>query len=334
MRKKLPKILITGGAGFIGSAFVTLCLNQGFKVVVVDNLTYAGDLTRIKTQKKDFSWYKANICNQEVTSRIFKKETPEFVVHFAAETHVDRSIQSAAPFIQTNIEGTRVLLDNSRKFKVKKFVYISTDEIYGEIKKGSFNEESRFNPGNPYSVSKAAADFLVSSYVRTYGFPGLIVRPTNNYGPWQYPEKFVTLTILKALRNQKIPIYGEGKNKREWLYVDDSARGILKVLNEGKIGQAYNLGGAKEKRNIDVAKKILKVLGKSDKLLWFVKDRPGHDFRYSLDSAKINRLGWSVETDFECGIKKTIDWCKINFSWLDRKAKDLEGYWKKVYKKS
>ncbi|MDO8489383.1 MAG: GDP-mannose 4,6-dehydratase, partial [Candidatus Omnitrophota bacterium] len=232
MRKRIPKILVTGGAGFIGSAFVRLLIKGMFsegaapEIVVVDKLTYAGDLKRLDDIKGKIKFYKTDICNKKKIEVIFAKEKTDIVVHFAAESHVDRSINDATAFIETNIKGTQIIMDVSRKSGVKKFIYISTDEVYGEIANGRFNEDSPIKPNSPYAASKAAADLLVQSYVRTYKFPAIIIRPSNNYGPWQYPEKLIPLAILRIMEGGKVPVYGKGLNVREWLYVDDCALGI------------------------------------------------------------------------------------------------------------
>lgn len=314
---KRKKILVTGGAGFIGSAFVRLLAEKKYKVVVVDKLTYAGCLQRLKEVDGKYKFYKTDICNRKKIKEIIKKEKVEYIVHFAAETHVDRSIVDSSPFINTNVRGTQILLDLSREEKIKKFVHISTDEVYGDILKGKFKENSPIKASSPYAASKAAADLLVQSYMRTYDFPAVIVRASNNYGPWQYPEKFIPLSILKLLKNKKIPVYGTGKNVREWLYVDDCAKAVKVILDKAEVKKIYNLGSGIEKRNIDVAKKVISLMGKNSKSIEFVKDRLGHDFRYCLDSKKIfNEVKWKADTDFEKGISLTIKWCLENKSWL------------------
>ncbi|MDP8216759.1 MAG: dTDP-glucose 4,6-dehydratase [Candidatus Kaelpia imicola] len=333
MRKKLHKVLITGGAGFIGSEFVRLLAGRRYEIIVVDKLTYAGDLERLKTLEEKYKFYKLDICDRYGIEKIFKQERPDIVVHFAAQTHVDRSIKDAAVFIETNIKGTQNLLDAAKKYRIKKFIHISTDEVYGEIKKGKFNEDSHLQPGNPYAASKAAADLLIKSYIRTYDFPAVIVRPCNNYGPWQYPEKLVPLTIVKLLDNKQVPIYGKGVNKREWLYVADCAGGILKIMESGKPGEIYNLGSGIEKMNLNLAKKIIKILGSSEHLIKFVTDRPGHDLRYCLDSTKINKLGWKPKTSFDEGINQTVLWYKENSQWLETKIEYLRKYWRDAYRK-
>jgi len=333
MRKRVPKILITGGAGFIGSAFVRM-LMRGLspkgtvpEVIIVDNLTYAGDLKRLEGT---VPFYKADICNKKQIEGIFKKEKPGIVVHFAAESHVDRSINDAAPFIETNVKGTQILLDLARKYGVRKFIFISTDEIYGETFNGSFTEDAPVRPNSPYAASKAAADLLVQSYIRTYRFPAIIIRPSNNYGPWQYPEKLIPLAILRIFNGGKVPVYGQGKNSREWLYVDDCARGILAVMNRGKIGEAYNLGGACESKNIDTVKLLLKTLGESPRRLEFVKDRLGHDLRYCLNSGKATReIGWRPEVKLAQGLELTVAWSLKHQSWLKSKLGDINKLYNK-----
>lgn len=330
---KKSKVLITGGAGFIGSEFVRQAVNKGYNVIIVDKLTYAGDLARLEEIKGKYKFYKTDICNKKGMESVFKKEKPGGVIHFAAESHVDRSIQDASSFIKTNVIGTQILLDASRKWDVSRFIQVSTDEVYGDIRQGEFSEESPINPSSPYSASKAAADCLVNAYVRTYNFPAIIVRPSNNYGPWQYPEKLIPVAIYKGLNNDKIPVYARGLNQREWLYVSDCAQALFLVLRKGKTGQIYNLGSGIEKRNIDVVSKIIKILGRQKSLIQFVKDRPGHDYRYFLNSAKINNLGWNPKTDFERGIQQTVEWYKQNTDWVESKIAYLRSYWKRVYHK-
>lgn len=343
MRKGLSKILITGGAGFIGSAFVRLLARdcpeslrklrwihpersegpsklRGLSLIVVDKLTYAGDLARLKEAEGKYKFYKADICNKKIIESIIAKERPDIIVNFAAQTHVDRSIKDAAPFIETNIKGTHMLLEAARKYKIKRFIQISSDEVYGEIKKGKFSEDSPLKPNSPYAASKAAADLLIKSYIRTYDFPAIIIRPCNNYGPWQYPEKFIPVIICKALRDKKVPVYARGLNVREWLYVQDCAEGILRITEKGRIGEIYNLGSGHHEKNIDIVKRILKILGKPFTLIEFVKDRLGHDWRYALDSSKVRKLGWRPKTSFFSGIKMTVDWNIANRKWLTNKV--------------
>jgi len=344
MRERIPKILVTGGAGFIGSAFVRLLIRdcprrklsakegKGTvpKVVVIDKLTYAGDLKRLQEAKGKFKFYKADICDKKQIEAIFAKEKPEIIVHFAAESHVDRSINDATPFIETNVKGTQILLDAGRKYDVNKFIFLSSDEVYGEIADGKFNESSPVRPNSPYAASKAAADLLVQSCIRTYKFPAMIIRPSNNYGPWQYPEKLIPLAILRILGGDKIPVYGKGQNVREWLYVDDCAMGILAIMNKGKIGQIYNLGSSQESKNIDTVKLLLKTLGAGENRFEFVKDRLGHDIRYSLDSGKLRKkIGWKPGVKLAQGLKLTVDWSLKHKSWLKSKLKDINKLYNK-----
>jgi len=327
------RMLITGGAGFIGSEFVRQAVRKGHQVAVVDKLTYAGDVERLSEVRKDITFYKTDISNQEFIEHIFEKENPEVVVHFAAESHVDRSLLDPYPFIGSNVLGTQVLLEVSKAKGVELFVNMSTDEVYGDLgKEGSFTEESPLKPNSPYSVSKASADMLGRAYYRSFGLPVVTIRASNNYGPWQYPEKFVPVIILKALHDEKIPVYGDGTNVREWLYVTDCAEGIMAAIDRGKAGDIYNIGSKEEKQNIEVAKAILKLLGKGEELIEFVKDRPGHDFRYSLDTTKAKReLGWEAKTSFDEGLKKTIEWYIEHLKWAQDKVAYLNDYWKRVY---
>jgi len=327
------RMLITGGAGFIGSEFVRQTVKKGHRVAVVDKLTYAGDLERLSEVRKDITFYKADISNQEFIEHIFEKENPEVIVHFAAESHVDRSLLDPYPFISSNVLGTQVLLEVSKAKGVELFVNMSTDEVYGDLgKEGSFTEESPLKPNSPYSTTKASADMLGRAYYRSFGLPVVTIRASNNYGPWQYPEKFVPVIILKALRDEKIPVYGDGTNVREWLYVTDCAEGIMAAIDRGKAGEIYNIGSKEEKQNIEVAKAILKLLGKGEELIEFVKDRPGHDFRYSLDTTKAKReLGWEAKTSFDEGLKKTVEWYIEHLKWAQDKVAYLNDYWKRVY---
>lgn len=327
------KILITGGAGFIGSEFVRQYADQ-YNITVIDNLTYAGDKTRLKSVAGKITFIKANIANRTKLEQTFKKTKPDAIIHFAAETHVDRSIQNNHPFIESNIIGTQNLVDLSRQYKIKHFIHISTDEVYGDStsKHSKFKETAPLKPNNPYSATKAAAEFIIRSAIRTHQFPAIIVRPANNYGPWQYPEKFVPVIILKTLKNQKIPVYGKGQQIREWLHVTDCANGIQIIFKKGKIGEIYNIGSYFERNNLTTAQTILKYMDKPKSLIKFVKDRPGHDFRYSVDCAKLRKLGWRPQIRFETGIKSTIHWYTKNLSWLEHKMEFLQKYWKKVYK--
>jgi len=327
------RMLITGGAGFICSEFVRQAVRKGYQVAVVDKLTYAGDLERLSEVRKDITFYKADISNQEFIEHIFEKENPEVIVHFVAESHVDRSLLDPYPFISSNVLGTQVLLEVSKAKGVELFVNMSTDEVYGDLgKEGSFTEESPLKPNSPYSTTKASADMLGRAYYRSFGLPVITIRASNNYGPWQYQEKFVPVIILKTLHDEKIPVYGDGTNVREWLYVTDCAEGIMAAIDRGKAGEIYNIGSKEEKQNIEVAKAILKLLGKGEELIEFVKDRPGHDFRYSLDTTKAKReLGWEAKTSFDKGLKNTVEWYIEHLKWAQDKVAYLNDYWKRVY---
>ncbi len=329
----MKKILVTGGAGFIGSEFVRQGVSRGYDIVNVDKLTYAGDLERLREVEDRLTFYRCDITNREFIEYIFKKEKPDIVVHWAAESHVDRSILDASPFIETNVKGTQVLLDVAKEIDVELFINIATDEVYGELgKEGQFYEDTPLNPNSPYSASKASADMLGRAYFRTYKLPVITIRPSNNYGPWQYPEKLIPVVIVKALKNEPIPVYGRGENIREWLYVSDCADAVFEIIEKGRIGEIYNVGSGEERRNIDVVRSILKILNKPEELIEFVKDRPGHDFRYSLNTEKINRdIGWKAKVSFEEGIERTVKWYLENMEWVNRKLKYLKDYWKKVY---
>jgi len=327
------RILITGGAGFIFSRFAEHCVNAGYDVAVVDSLTYAGDLDRLNKINGNYRFYKADVNSRQSIDDILKIEKPKIIVHSAAESHVDRSIMDSTPFIDTNVRGTQVMLDAARQIEVGLFVNISTDEVYGELgSDGHFYETTPLNPNSPYSVSKTSADMLGSAYYRTYQLPVITVRPSNNYGPFQYPEKLIPVVFLKALHNEKVPVYGEGLNIREWLYVDDTVEAIEQIILKGNPGEAYNIGSGKERTNISVVKSILDIMDKPHSLIEFVKDRPGHDFRYSLNCDKIiNQTNWQRKYDFEKGIEKTIKWYIDNKQWAINKLEKLRNYWKQAY---
>jgi dTDP-glucose 4,6-dehydratase len=311
----MVKILITGGAGFIGSNFVRYVLKNhpDYEVVVLDALTYAGRKENLKDVWDKITFIKGDITKKEDVEKAIRG--CNLIVNFAAETHVDRSIIEAGNFVLTDVFGTYNLLEACRKFDIEKFEQISTDEVYGHILKGSFKEEARLNPRNPYAASKASADLLCKSYFETYGLPLVITRSTNNYGPFQHPEKFVAKTIIYSLLNKKIPVYGSGKNVRDWIFVEDNCEAIDLVLHKGKDGEIYNIAGKQELENIEVVRTILKLMNKPENLIEFVKDRPSHDLRYSLDISKIEKLGWKPKTKFEEGIKRTIQWYKANKWW-------------------
>lgn len=309
------KILITGGAGFIGSNFVHFMFKSHpeYKIVVLDNLSYAGRKENLQDVLDKITFIKGDIRNKADVETAMKG--CEEVVHFAALTHVDRSIIEAGDFVQTDVFGTFNLLEAAKKFEIKKFLYISTDEVYGSIKTGSFKETDNLKPRNPYSASKAGADLLCQSYFETYGLPILITRSSNNYGPFQHPEKFIPKATIYTLLGKKIPVYGKGENIRDWIYVGDNCEAINLVLQKGKFGEIYNICGKQEIQNITIVKIILKLLSKGEDLIEFVKDRPGHDLRYSLDISKIEKLGWKPKIKFEEGIKKTVYWYKENKTW-------------------
>ena len=330
------KILVTGGAGFIGSNFIrhVLANRKKYSVVNYDKLTYAGNLANLVSVADDphYHFVKGDICD---ASRVeAAMEGCDAVVHFAAESHVDRSIYEPAAAIETNVMGTFVMLQVARKLGIERFVHISTDEVYGDILPGAFaDEDSPLQPSSPYSASKAGSDLLVRSYVRTYGFPALITRSSNNYGPYQFPEKFLPLMITNALDDKPLPIYGDGKQQRDWLHVEDNCRGVLAVLERGRIGEVYNIGGLDIEENLTMAQRLLRLLGKPETLLSYVKDRPGHDRRYALSCDKIERdLGWKPSIPLDEGLSQTIDWYKANHEWVAGvRAGEYRSYYEKYY---
>jgi dTDP-glucose 4,6-dehydratase len=328
------KILVTGGAGFIGSNFIrhVLSLNREFRIVNFDKLTYAGNLANLKSVATDSNHF---FIRGDIRHPAAIEEAIcgcDAVVHFAAESHVDRSIYEPAPFIQTNVTGTFVLLQAARKARIERFVQVSTDEVYGDMAPGTFaDEDSPVQPNSPYSASKASADLLVRSYVRTYAFPGLITRSSNNYGPYQFPEKFLPLMITNAAEDKPLPIYGDGRQERDWLHVDDNCRGILAVLEHGRIGEVYNIGGLDIKENLTIARKLLELIGKPESLITYVKDRQGHDRRYALRCNKMEKdLGWKPIVTLEEGLRQTIDWYKKNAEWV---AGVRDGEYRSYYEK-
>ena len=332
------KILVTGGAGFIGSNFIrhVLSLSKGYRIVNYDKLTYAGNLANLESvaENPGYSFVRGCICDAGAVEQAMRG--CDAVVHFAAESHVDRSIYEPAPVIETNVTGTFVLLQLARKLHVQRFVHISTDEVYGDMAPGAFaNEDSPLQPSSPYSASKASSDLLVRSYVRTYGFPGLITRSSNNYGPYQFPEKFLPLMIANALDDKALPIYGDGKQQRDWLHVEDNCRGVLAVLERGRIGEVYNIGGQDVEENLTIAHKLLRLIGKPDTLLSYVKDRPGHDRRYALHSNKMEiDLGWKPVISLDQGLRQTIDWYKANVKWMAGvRGGEYLSYYDKYYEK-
>lgn len=337
----MKTILVTGGAGFIGSNFIYFLLNEypGDRVVCVDSLTYAANLSTLAVAMRDsmFKFYKTNICDRGGIYKIFEAETPDIVVNFAAESHVDRSIETPEIFLQTNILGTQVIIDACRKYGIERYHQVSTDEVYGDLPLDRpdlmFTEETPVHTSSPYSASKAAADLLVLAYHRTYGLPMTISRCSNNYGPYQFPEKLIPLIITNALNNKPLPVYGQGLNVRDWLYVVDHCKAIDLVIHKGRIGEIYNIGGHNEMKNIDIVKIICNELGKPESLITYVTDRKGHDMRYAIDPTKIhNELNWLPETKFEYGIKKTIAWYLDNREWWEAIISgEYENYYKKIY---
>lgn len=311
------KFLITGGSGFIGSNFIRYMFEnyQGCSITNLDKLTYAGNPDNLREFERDprYSFIKGDICNTETVKKAMQEI--DIVVHFAAESHVDRSINSSTEFVNTNVMGTNVLLENALKNNVERFIHISTDEVYGSIQKGSFKEIDNLDPSSPYSASKAGSDLLVRSYYTTHKMPAIITRCTNNFGPYQYPEKLIPLFITNLLEDKKVPVYGTGKNIREWIYVLDHCRAIDFIIQKGKIGEIYNVGSGNEKTNMEITEKILEYLGKDESMIQFVEDRKGHDMRYSLDSSKLKKLGWNPLYDFETAISKTIQWYIQNTWW-------------------
>ncbi|WP_020401566.1 dTDP-glucose 4,6-dehydratase [Gracilimonas tropica] len=332
------KILVTGGAGFIGSSLVRMIINEtDHEVLNVDKLTYAGHLESLEAvvNSARYQFEQVDICDAEEINRIYNEFKPDVIMHLAAESHVDRSIDGSAEFIKTNVNGTHILLEEAKQYwqelegerrKNFRFLHVSTDEVYGELgETGFFIEETPYDPRSPYSSSKASSDHLVRAWHHTYGLPTMITNCSNNYGPYQFPEKLIPVVILKALQGKDIPVYGTGENVRDWLYVDDHARALLKVVEKGKPGETYNIGGHNEKQNIEVVHSICDTLNQlvpkgvdyRDQIS-FVTDRPGHDFRYAIDASKIKKeLSWTPEETFETGIKRTIQWYLDNIEWCE-----------------
>jgi len=335
----VSKILVTGGAGFIGSNFVRmLLLGSDHEVVNVDALTYAGNLENLtdveKHQRNTF--VRADIAEPAAMDAVFAEHRPDVVVHFAAESHVDRSVIDATAFVRTNVTGTQVLLDKSRIYEVKRFVHVSTDEVYGSLGAwGFFTEETPIQSNSPYSASKAGSDLLVRAAVHTHHMDCIITRCSNNYGPYQFPEKLIPLMIANALEGKKLPVYGDGKNVRDWIYVTDHCEGIRMAMEHGKAGEVYNFGGDAERENIFVIKEILRRLGKGEDLIGYVKDRPGHDRRYAMDSSKARALlGWTPRHTFEEGLQKTLDWYVANKPWWERvRSGAYQAYYEQQYGK-
>ena len=334
-------IIVTGGAGFIGSNFIFYMIDKHpeDRIICVDSLTYAGNLSTLASvmDRPNFRFLKLDIRDREGVEKLFEEEKPQVVVNFAAESHVDRSIENPGIFLETNIMGTAVLMDACRKYGIERFHQVSTDEVYGDLPLDRpdlfFTEETPIHTSSPYSTSKASADLLVLAYHRTYGLPVTISRCSNNYGPYQLPEKLIPLMIANALHDQPLPVYGEGLNVRDWLYVEDHCKAIDMILRGGRIGEVYNIGGHNEMRNIDIVKLICAELGKPESLITYVTDRKGHDQRYAIDPAKIHgELGWLPETMFKDGIKKTIHWYLDNQEWWETiRSGEYMNYYEKMY---
>lgn len=317
------KILVTGGAGFIGSAFVRMLVGEsGVEVVNVDKLTYAGNLENLEpiAGSTSYSFVHGDICDAGLMRDVFEREQPDAVVHFAAESHVDRSILSPQPVFETNLRGTFILLEAIRAAKTPRFVHVSTDEVYGSLPAPlEADEKFPLQASSPYSASKAGSDLLVISYFKTYQVPVLVTRASNNYGPYQFPEKLIPLMISNALEDKALPVYGDGQQVRDWLYVEDHCRGILAVLRQGREGEIYNIGGNRSLANLEVVRRILEVCGKPASLIRYVGDRPGHDRRYALSSEKLMKeTGWAPQMDFEKGLRATVDWYRAHGGWLNR----------------
>lgn len=312
------KLLVTGGAGFIGSNFIRHILNKypDARVINLDKLTYAGNLENLKDLENNsqYAFIKGDICDRVIVDQLVSRK-PDVLLNFAAESHVDRSIIRAQDFIKTDILGTQILLEAVKKHSIKKYVQISTDEVYGTIKTGSFTEESHLRANNPYAASKAGADLMVRAYQRTFNLPVLIARSSNNFGPFQYPEKLVPLFVTNLLQDKKVPLYGDGQQVRDWIYVIDNCQAIDFIIHHGKIGQIYNVGDNNERTNLEITKIILGQLDKGESLIEYVKDRPGHDRRYSLDATKLRNLGWQPRYQFEEAMAKTIQWYVDNKEW-------------------
>ena len=334
-------VLVTGGAGFIGSNFVFHMLRKypDYKVICVDCLTYAGNLSTLQSvmTHPNFVFYRTNICDRAKIYQIFEVEKPDIVVNFAAESHVDRSIENPEIFLQTNILGTQVMMDACRKYGITRYHQVSTDEVYGDLPLDRpdlfFTEETPIHTSSPYSASKAAADLLVLSYYRTFGLPVTVSRCSNNYGPYHFPEKLIPLMIANALNDKPLPVYGEGLNVRDWLYVEDHCKAIDLIIHSGKVGEVYNIGGHNEMKNIDIVKLICKALGKPETLITYVADRKGHDMRYAIDPTKIhNELGWLPDTKFVDGIQKTIQWYLENREWWETIISgEYQNYYERMY---
>ena len=333
------KILVTGGAGFIGSNLVRFFLEKKktLEVINVDKLTYAGNLENLSGLEKEskYQFILGDIADAVKMNEVFNKHKPDVVMHLAAESHVDRSIEDASPFIKTNVQGTQVLLDCSLKYGVQRFVHVSTDEVYGTLSEDepAFTEKHHIDPSSPYSASKAASDLLALAWYRTHGLPVVITRCSNNYGPYQFPEKLIPLMIRNAMADESLPVYGDGRNIRDWIHVEDHCRALIAVMEKGVPGEAYNIGGEAEVRNIEVVKEILRILNKPESLIRYVKDRPGHDWRYAMNLGKIQtELGWSPSVTFAQGLEDTVKWYQDNPTWVDNVVSgEYREYYDRMY---
>jgi len=335
------KIVVTGGAGFIGGNFVHYMLNKypNYRIICIDCLTYAGNLETLRSamDEPNFRFCKVDITDRDAVFQVFEEEHPDIVVNFAAESHVDRSIENPGVFLNTNIIGTQNMMDACRKYGIQRFHQVSTDEVYGDLPLDRpdlfFTEKTPLHTSSPYSASKASADLLCQAYHRTFGLPVTISRCSNNYGPYQFPEKLIPLMIANALNDKPLPVYGNGENIRDWLYVEDHCRAIDLIIHKGMVGEVYNVGGHNEMKNIDIVKLICKALGKPESLITFVSDRKGHDMRYAIDPAKIHaELGWLPETKFTDGIQKTIQWYLDNHSWWENIISgEYREYYSRMY---
>ncbi len=331
----IQSILVTGGAGFIGSNFVRYMISKypAIRVIVLDALTYAGNRDNLSDLEKNprYFFFHGNICNKDIVENL--ASNVDAIINFAAETHVDRSIHDQDDFVRTDVMGTLVLLEAARKYKIERYIQISTDEVYGSIENGAFTEEHPLAPNSPYSASKTGGDMLVRAYFKTYNVPAIITRASNNYGPFQYPEKLIPFFVTNAMDNIPLPLYGDGMNVRDWLYVTDHCEAIDFVLHHGETGNVYNVGGGNERTNIEITQFILNHLNKSNTLIRKVADRPGHDRRYAVDCSKINRLGWKPRFRFEEAMAETIDWYVKHEPWW-RKIKEKQAEYREFLKKN
>ena len=331
------KVLVTGGAGFIGSNFVRyfLCAHPDAQIINLDKLTYAGNLENLAevASHPNYEFVLGDVCDAELVGTLMRR-SPDAVVHFAAESHVDRSIENAQEFIRTNVQGTHTLLEAARHCRIKRFLHVSTDEVYGSLQPGeSASELSSYCPNSPYAASKAASDLIVRSYGKTYGFPAVTTRCSNNYGPNQFPEKLIPLIITNALEGKKLPVYGDGLNQRDWIYVEDHCRALDAVLHSGRPGEVYNIGYGSPISNLEIIRGLLRILGKSEGLIEFVADRPGHDRRYALDTTKIfTELGWRATVDVEDGLQRTVQWYLAHSDWVQKtRSGEYQKYYDKFY---